>query len=83
MSERPLTILFMPESVFGRIWEIIFSLPPGAGVCRRVTRGARLAWLVLARNGARSSSSSGTGECIPSYQMSSSGIARYRRMRLR
>ncbi len=47
----------------GGIWEIIFSLASGAGVCCRVARGARVGSRVLLRNGARSSSSSGTGEC--------------------
>jgi hypothetical protein len=46
----------------GGIWEVIFSLSLRAGVCRRVARGARAGWRVLARNGARSSSSSETGD---------------------
>jgi hypothetical protein len=45
----------------GGIWEIIFSLPPGAGWSGWVSRGitGSGSW---ARKGARSSSSSGTGE---------------------
>jgi hypothetical protein len=48
----------------GGIWEIVFSLSPGDGWCRGISPGAILltGGLVVARSGASSPSSNGTGE---------------------
>jgi hypothetical protein len=54
-----------PLAYLGGFWEVRFSLPPGADGLRTVAwgvAGSAAGWLAALRRGARSASSSGTGE---------------------